>query len=40
VPTDEPKHEKAEWPFDAKAFWRNRSLDEQMAGVEPLTAEE
>ena len=34
------EHGQREWPFDAKAFWRNRSLNEQMAGVKPLTVDE
>ena len=35
-----PKQGRREWPFDAKVIWRNRSLDEQMAGVRPLAADE
>lgn len=35
-----PEHGPREWPFDARAIWRNRSLDEQMAGVKPLAADE
>ena len=38
--TDATKHERAEWPFDPEAFWRNRTIEEQMAGVEPLSADE
>ncbi|HEX2040881.1 MAG TPA: hypothetical protein VHF47_14240 [Acidimicrobiales bacterium] len=37
---DEPKHEKSDWPFDPDAFWRNRSIDEQMASIKPWTGEE
>ena len=37
---DGPKHEKADWPFDPDAFWRNRSLDEQMAHAKVWTGEE
>ena len=37
---DGPKHEQAVWPFDTDAIWRNRSLDEQMAGIKPWTGEE
>jgi hypothetical protein len=35
-----PKQGTREWPFYAKAIWRNRSLAEQMAGVSPLAADE
>jgi hypothetical protein len=38
--TDATEHELAEWPFDPQAFWRNRTIEEQMAGVEPLSADE
>jgi hypothetical protein len=38
--TDATKHEQAEWPFDPEAFWRNRTIEEQMAGVKPLSADE
>lgn len=38
--TDATKHEQAKWPFAPDAFWRNRSIEEQMAGVKPWTGEE
>ena len=37
---DRPGHEEAGWPFDTDAIWRNRSLDEQMAGAKVWTGEE
>lgn len=37
---DGPEHEETGWPFDPDAFWRNRSLDEQVAGAKVWTGED
>ena len=34
------KHERAARPLDHEAFWRNRRIEEQTAGVKPLSADE
>jgi len=38
--TDAKEQRLAEWPFDPEKFWHNRTIEEQMAGVKPLSADE